>query len=366
MGRSNPLSPISLIFGVRHRVIGDEAGTSNAIDLAKDWLLEKGVDASEIVAVEESFIEVNVAIGVAEGLVGAIYYDYQSEKDGNTIIQRINDEDEFVIPQSAAHFLDFLHPTVLYEEEFIVDGDEWFESVNGGRSLLQSSCASKSVYAQSAENCGTFRQPCITAIHLFGDIEGLGFRTVAETCRFSIYSANCQSCRPTNVWLGESELCQGNTKFQTLEPCESGTENKLTTAAMQMSAEFEKSVFVGCWQDSSDHAMLKFIGEGYDHESCYKACAEFPFKYFGIQNYDQCFCSSDFSTTTGLRKYGQSTNCVANEKGLMFGGVSGDLSNAVYTVPSCFPRYASCADTVQTCETTHAAHVARGEWRPEN
>jgi len=271
----------------------------------------------------------------------------------------INDEDEFVIPQSAAHFLDFVYPTVLHEEEFIVDGDELFESVNGGRSLLQSSCASKSVYAQSEENCGTFREPCVTAIHLFGDIEGAGIRTVAETCRFSIYSANCQSCRPTNVWLGESELCQGNTKFQTLEPCESGTENKLTTAAMQMSAEFEKSVFLGCWKDSSDHAMLKFIGEGYedyDHESCYRAYAEFPYKYFGIQNYDQCFCSSDYSTTTGLRKYGNSTNCVQNKEGLVVGR---GFSNAVYTVPSCFPRYGSCADTVRTCDSLGAPHLVQ-------
>merc|ERR1719445_1334760 len=159
--RGNPLSPISLIFGVRHRVIGDEAGTSNAIDLAEAWLMEKGVDASEFVAIEESFIEVNVPIGVAEGLVGAIYYDYQSEKDGNTIIQRINDEDEFVIPQSAAHFLDFVYPTVLYEEEFVVDGGELSGMATGGRSLLQFefSACSKHVYATSEENCGTIQVP---------------------------------------------------------------------------------------------------------------------------------------------------------------------------------------------------------------
>merc|ERR1719251_658101 len=142
--RSNPLTPISLIFGVNHQVIGDEEGKSNAIELAGNWLLENGVNASEIVAVEESFIEVNVPIAVAEGLVGANYYDYLNEKDGNIIIQRINDENEFVIPQSAAHFLDFVYPTVLYEEEFVVDDGELSGTATGGRSLLQfefSACA---------------------------------------------------------------------------------------------------------------------------------------------------------------------------------------------------------------------------------
>merc|ERR1712241_326811 len=181
--RSNPLSPISLIFGVRHRVIGHEAGTSNAIDLAEDWLLEKGVNASEIVAVEESFIEVNVPIGVAEGLVGAIYYDYQSEKDGNTIIQRINDEDEFVIPQSAAHFLDFVYPTVLYEEEVIMEEvarqEAEAEGVEGGyyyRRLLDTDECATGYYAQS------------------GDIPGNGIGGLQQV-------SNCNEC---------SQLCSDN------------------------------------------------------------------------------------------------------------------------------------------------------------
>jgi len=350
--RSNPLSSISLIFGVHQRIIGDEEGTSNAIDLAKDWLLEKGVNASEIVAVEESFIEVNVPIGVAEALVGAIYYDYQSEKDGNTIIQRINDEDEFVIPQSAAHFLDFVYPTVLYEEEFVVDGGELSGTATGGRSLLQfefSSC-SKYVYATSEENCGTIQVPDREPCHWGGSLccwDGTGcYKTIPATCGFSVYSDGCQWCRTTNVWIGTTAECLGNTKHQRLTSCESGTFHD--TVSKQIPETFKRRIFVGCWKDSSDRAMWKYIGEGYDHESCYKACVEFPFQYFAIQNEDQCFCSSDDSTTTGLRKYGQTTNCrvIDQEKRLVVGGA---WSNAVYTVPSCFPRYDSCDDIVQTC-----------------
>merc|ERR1719445_1046283 len=192
--RGNPLSPISLIFGVRHRVIGDEAGTSNAIDLAKDWLLEKGVNASEFVAIEESFIEVNVAIGVAEGLVGAIYYDYQSEEDGNTIIQRINDEDEFVIPQSAVHFLDYVWPTVLSNEEVIMEevAQEEAEEKEGGyyhRRLLDTDECATGYYAQSGDIPGN-------------GIGGLQQVTNCNHCAAKCWSdGNCSSyeCSPTEL-----------------------------------------------------------------------------------------------------------------------------------------------------------------------
>jgi len=303
------------------------------------------------VAVEESFIEVNVPIGVAEALVGAIYYDYQSEKDGNTIIQRINDEDEFVIPQSAAHFLDFVYPTVLYEEEFVVDDGELSGTATGGRSLLQfefSACA-KVVYTASEENCGTHQirtrtLPCTFALCCWDGTDCM--ETIPTTCHFSIYSNDCQWCRTTNVWIQDTAQCQGRTKHQRLTSCESGTFHD--TVSKQIPETFKRRIFVGCWKDSSDRAMWKYIGEGYDHESCYKACVEFPFQYFAIQYENHCFCSSDDSTTTGLRKYGQATNCrvIDQEKRLVVGGA---WSNAVYTVPSCFPRYDSCDDIVQTC-----------------
>merc|ERR1711997_596380 len=119
----DPLSPISLVFGVKRQVIGDEEGSDNAIELAGRWLLANGVNASEFIAVQATFIEVGVPIVVAERLLGVKYYDYQN---GESMIHRI-DGREFVIPQSAVHFLDYVWPTVLREEDDIVEEFVWAE-----------------------------------------------------------------------------------------------------------------------------------------------------------------------------------------------------------------------------------------------
>merc|ERR1712019_128514 len=216
-------------------------------------------------------------------------------------------------PQSAAHFLDFVYPTVLYEEEFVVDDGELSGTATGGRSLLQfefSACA-KVVYTASEENCGTHqirtedKDDCPSALCCWDGTDCT--KTIPTTCHFSIYSRACQWCRTTNIWIQDTAQCQGRTKHQRLTSCESGTFHD--TVSKQIPETFERRIFVGCWKDSSDRAMWKYIGEGYDHESCYKACVEFPFQYFAIQYENHCFCSSDDSTTTGLRKYGQATNC---------------------------------------------------------
>jgi len=202
--RSNPLTSISLIFGVNHQVIGDEEGKSNAIELAGNWLLENGVTASEIVAVEESFIEVNVPIAVAEELVGANYYDYQNEKDGNIIIQRINDENEFVIPQSAVHFLDYVWPTVLREEENIMEefawaeGDGQEEEEGDRRRLATSGSCSSRITAASVENCGE-EGYSYCAQEAFWWCQSWATGTRARTCTYTIWRHDCPFC----TWKGE-------------------------------------------------------------------------------------------------------------------------------------------------------------------
>jgi len=201
--RSNPLTSISLIFGVNHQVIGDEEGKSNAIELAGNWLLENGVTASEIVAVEESFIEVNVPIAVAEELVGANYYDYQNEKDGNIIIQRINDENEFVIPQSAVHFLDYVWPTVLREEENIMEefawaeGDGQEEEEGDRRRLASSTWCSSRITAASLENCGEEGYSYCAQEALWW-CQSWATGTRARTCSYTIWRHDCPCCKGTS------------------------------------------------------------------------------------------------------------------------------------------------------------------------
>merc|ERR1711972_270135 len=159
--------------------------------------------------------------------------------------------------------------SILYTRRFCMRKNLSLTAVNclgatGGRSLLQFefSACSKHVYATSEENCGTIQVPDRDACHWGRSLccwDGTGCKkTIPATCGFSMYSDGCQWCRTTNVWIQTTAQCLGNTKHQRLTSCESGTFHD--TVSKQIPETFKRRIFVGCWKDSSDRAMWKYIG----------------------------------------------------------------------------------------------------------
>jgi len=198
--RSDPLSPISLVFGVKRQVIGDEEGSDDAIELAGRWLLANGVNASEFIAVQATFIEVGVPIAVAERLLGINYYDYQN---GESMIHRV-DGREFVIPQSAVHFLDYVWPTVLREENDIVEEFVWAEEGEDDeeegdrRRLAMSTRCSQRITAASFDKCGSEYYTYCHNSTFFGLCIDKRTTTRARTCEYTIYRDNCPCCKGTS------------------------------------------------------------------------------------------------------------------------------------------------------------------------
>lgn len=87
---------------------------------------------------------------------------------------------------------------------------------------------------------------------------------------------------------------------------------------------------LGCFKDSIPRAIyeLYFSDPMQSVEMCLKNCAENDYKYFGVQNGAECYCSM----TNDYDKYGSSTECDVLCLGNQSETCGGIMANQVYEI----------------------------------
>lgn len=91
---------------------------------------------------------------------------------------------------------------------------------------------------------------------------------------------------------------------------------------MELIEDSKKGHYIGCYVDDHHRDLDRYIGRGHDKDSCNKKCR--GYKYFSLQDRDQCFCANSYATQSKYHKVNDS-ECNVYGRGL-----GGSWRNAVY------------------------------------
>jgi len=61
--------------------------------------------------------------------------------------------------------------------------------------------------------------------------------------------------------------------------------------------------YIGCFVDDPKRDFEKRLGRGYDVPKCRAGCEKLNFKYFGVQDRDECFCGNAFNTEPQYKRW---------------------------------------------------------------